>query len=241
MYNFFLVIILLILFSNCKHNVKDFLANKDISSNKISSDSIAIENAEENKFNLLQTLSSYEDLEYLDCELIDRLNYFSKKPQTTKKLLFSNRNYYFLNFSNLERGREYHLVCNKWEWLVDKDFKFPKEKNETNLLSFGDWSQGELGSLSKNYMKSFINKIDSILYLGDLAYNLEDDSGERGNSFLTFIKDISSLAPFQVKRTLILISCLSATMKRRTIIRITRIAFIFQTEVKIKLFIIHLI
>jgi hypothetical protein len=241
MSNSIFVIILLLLFSNCILNVKDFLANKENSSNRISSDSIAIENAEENKFNLLQTISSYEDLEYFDCELIDRLNYFSKKPLTTKKFLFSNRTYFFLNFSNLERDHEYHLVCNKWEWLIDKDLKFPKEKNETNLLSFGDWSEGELGSLSKNFMKSFINKIDSILYLGDLAYNLEVDSGERGNSFLTFIKDISSLAPFQVKISLNLISCLWGTMKRRIIIRITRIAFIFQTEVKIKLSIIHLI
>jgi hypothetical protein len=180
--------------------------------NKISSDFITIENAWQNKnknnnnhinnsskFNLLQTLSFYEDQAYLDCQLIDRFNYKINIPKISNKFVFSNRTYYFMNFSDLESGHDYHFFCNKWDWLVDKNLKFPKEKNVTNLLSFGDWSEGELGSQSKNIiLSSFINQIDSILYLGDLAYDLDDDNGERGNSFLTFIKDITSVVPFQV-------------------------------------------
>jgi hypothetical protein len=205
----FLYYFIVIIFINpqlciAKDNRQKFLSEKLsnniklLSEDKISQDFISIENAGEDKFNLLQTLSSYQDLPYLDCEIIDRINYSSKKPEISNKFFFANRTYHFLNFSNLDRGHDYHLYCNKWEELIDKNIKIPKENSFTNLLAFGDWSEGELGSMSKNFMKPYIYLTDSILFLGDLAYDLHDDFGERGNSFMEFIKDFSSEIPFQL-------------------------------------------
>ncbi len=171
---------------------------KFLSDDKICQDFITIENAGEEKFNLLQTISSYEDINYLDCEILDRLTYSSNKPEISEKFYFSNRTFHFLNFSNLDRGRDYHLSCNKWEELINKNIKFPKESTYTNVLAFGDWSDGDFGSMTKNFMKSYIYQTDSILFLGDMAYDIDDDWGERGHNFLKFIKDISSETPFQL-------------------------------------------
>jgi hypothetical protein len=66
------------------------------------------------------------------------------------------------------------------------------------LLAFGDWSVSEYGEASKKLIKKYLNQIDGIMYLGDLAYDLQDENGQIGNLFLEFITDISSKVPFQV-------------------------------------------
>jgi len=75
---------------------------------------------------------------------------------------------------------------------------FPKEKYITNILAFGDWGECELGHESLNLMNNFINKTDSIIFLGDLAYDLNDENGQRGNNFMKFISNITVNVPFQL-------------------------------------------
>lgn len=47
-------------------------------------------------------------------------------------------------------------------------------------------------------MKNYINSTDSIAFLGDLAYDLNDENGQRGNNFLKFINNVTLNIPFQL-------------------------------------------
>lgn len=78
------------------------------------------------------------------------------------------------------------------------EVEFPKEKSTTNILAFGDWGQCELGQESLNLMNNYINKTDSIIFLGDLAYDLNDENGQRGNNFMKFISNITWNVPLQL-------------------------------------------
>ena len=47
-------------------------------------------------------------------------------------------------------------------------------------------------------MTKYINKTDAIAFLGDLAYDLNDENGQRGNNFMKFINNITLNIPFQL-------------------------------------------
>lgn len=83
-------------------------------------------------------------------------------------------------------------------YRIIKHIKFPHHNLVTKLLAFGDWSISNEGETSKNLIKSILPTIDSILYLGDLAYDLELEDGEIGNKFMEYIRVITSTTPFQV-------------------------------------------
>ncbi len=61
-----------------------------------------------------------------------------------------------------------------------------------------------LENLKTEYNEDFNHKIDqndqidAILFLGDMAYNLQTNQGETGNQFLEYIRDVTSKIPFQV-------------------------------------------
>lgn len=192
-----LIFLLLINFTFSQKRLNSFLSTR-LKSNRIGSDLIVVETVNPQKYNLLQTLSSYQNITSLECQIIDRKDYKVQRALLKESFFFSNQYYYFFNFSNLDSYHDYHLYCNQWEWLVDKDFKFPKEENTTRLLTFGDWSEGDLGVLSKNLIIKLMSQIDGIVFLGDMAYDLHQDSGEKGNRFLYFVKEITSKIPFQV-------------------------------------------
>jgi len=40
--------------------------------------------------------------------------------------------------------------------------------------------------------------VDAILFLGDQAYNFQDQEGRQGDGYLEFIKSVTSKIPFQV-------------------------------------------
>lgn len=62
------------------------------------------------------------------------------------------------------------------------------------------------GDLSLNHLKRISSKIDAILFLGDMAYNLDYDEGRKGNKFLEYITPVTSLAPFMVNLLIIKLS-----------------------------------
>ena len=55
------------------------------------------------------------------------------------------------------------------------------------------------GDLSLHHLKKESKKIDAILFLGDIAYNLNFYKGRKGNDFLEFMRPVSSRVPFMVK------------------------------------------
>lgn len=68
----------------------------------------------------------------------------------------------------------------------------------TNVLAFGDWGECELGKSSLDLIRKYKNKTDAIIFLGDLAYDLNDENGQRGNNFMKFIANVTSTTPFQL-------------------------------------------
>jgi hypothetical protein len=80
------------------------------------------------------------------------------------------------------------------------NFTFPKniDKNVTKLMAFGDWSICEYGNYSKAFIEKNLNTTDAVVYLGDLAYDLDTDNGEKGNTFLEYARNVSSKVPFMV-------------------------------------------
>lgn len=82
--------------------------------------------------------------------------------------------------------------------IFSSEIIFPKEKSVSNFLTFGDWGECELGKESLNLMKNYLNSTDSIAFLGDLAYDLNDENGMRGNNFMKFMDDVSLNVPIQL-------------------------------------------
>jgi hypothetical protein len=81
---------------------------------------------------------------------------------------------------------------------INKNIIFPKNEKETNLLAFGDWSISKEGNQSLALIENLIKYNDAILFLGDLAYNLDSEDGQVGNTCLQWAKSITSNIPFQV-------------------------------------------
>lgn len=77
--------------------------------------------------------------------------------------------------------------------------KFPKSKEATNILTFGDWSKTKAGENTKNFIKERLNKYDALVFLGDQGYDLHNHAGKVGNEYLEFVKPITSEVPFQVR------------------------------------------
>jgi hypothetical protein len=68
----------------------------------------------------------------------------------------------------------------------------------TRIITFGDWSICKEGNFSKEFLLEAIDNIDSIAFLGDMAYDLNSNEGEKGNEFLEFSRNITSKVPFMV-------------------------------------------
>jgi len=81
---------------------------------------------------------------------------------------------------------------------INKNIIFPKNEKETNLLAFGDWGISKEDNQSLAILENLVKYNDAILFLGDLAYNLDSENGEIGNTFLQWAKSITSNIPFQV-------------------------------------------
>jgi hypothetical protein len=76
--------------------------------------------------------------------------------------------------------------------------QYPKSSEVTNLLTFGDWGISKEGNFTKQYLNKNIQNYDAVLFLGDLAYDLDTNNGEVGNTFLTYAMPITSQIPFQL-------------------------------------------
>lgn len=104
----------------------------------------------------------------------------------------------------MEQNNTYSYSCkeNKNEIILTSEFSIPKDKTGklTKLAVFGDWSKGDQGEITFNYLNKNLEKknYDSILILGDLAYNLYSDNGKTGNDFLEYIIPITSKVPLMV-------------------------------------------
>jgi hypothetical protein len=101
----------------------------------------------------------------------------------------SNRHYYNLKSTNLKQGKEYTYKCGE----ETNSFKFPRNNK---IVTFGDWSVTDDAKITVDYLKT--KEYNVMLNLGDLAYDLHDDGGEKGNTFMEFIKPVTTKMPFML-------------------------------------------
>jgi len=90
------------------------------------------------------------------------------------------------------------LEIQKATEVVTGAIQFPKNQNITNVITFGDWSETDEGTFTKNYVQSKTNSTDAIVFLGDQGYDMYEQEGQVGNDFLYFAKQITSKIPYQV-------------------------------------------
>lgn len=103
-------------------------------------------------------------------------------------------------FKNLTNYVNYHYICDYNSYEKTGNIQFPKTRsnNISKLIVFGDWSKSIKGIETLNILKKKIQDNDVLLFLGDIAYDLNYLLGKVGNEFLSFAKEITSVIPFQV-------------------------------------------
>jgi hypothetical protein len=121
----------------------------------------------------------------LNCE-IENNNIISEK---TSSYPYANRHYYNFKFTELTQGKEYTYKCGEETNI----FKFPKGNK---IVTFGDWSVTDDALITVNYLKT--KDYNAMLNLGDLAYDLHYKNGEVGNTFMEFIKPVTTNMPFML-------------------------------------------
>jgi hypothetical protein len=82
----------------------------------------------------------------------------------------------------------------------DKKFSitFPKSKTKTVIASFGDWNKDWAGNQTLGYLTQNWFKYDLILFLGDIAYDLDSHGGLAGDDFMQWMTPVSSRVPFMM-------------------------------------------
>ncbi len=159
-----------------------------------------------------------DNCEY-ECELLNLNNTIDKnaKFQLTESYIFSNQKYHFYKIT-LNSHQKYKYQCTLLKTTstniniktknntnnspsLSGEIIFPKNntsKSSTKLAVFGDWSQCENGKETLNYLINNKNKYDATLFLGDLAYDLNEQNGVKGNNFMEFIRPFTSSVPFMI-------------------------------------------
>lgn len=166
-------------------------------------------NSLEGTYDLLLTLATKEkDNCQLECSISSAVDKDSSKEiKINKKINISKRDYFTFEIQALKQYISYYYSCidssknTTNSVLVNYYFIFPKSpatSQSTKLAVFGDWSKDDSGDLTYNYLVRNMDakQYDSIVFLGDIAYDLESKSGDTGNDFLEFIKPITSNIPF---------------------------------------------
>lgn len=143
--------------------------------------------------------------------LINYLDREIKIQEYTHKL---HRNYvYKVKLENLPNSREikYGILCSGGEFDSAKEYIFishPGLSDDVSIIVLGDWSTSLVGDGS-NYQHTLIPKpnvrsallketvdYNSIWQLGDLAYDLHTNNGERGDQFLNDLEPLIARKPY---------------------------------------------
>jgi hypothetical protein len=159
---------------------------------------IAIDNVLNDKltYDLLVSISTKDDCK-IKCKIE---NDDEIKIDPTDNYSFSKRYYSFFRLNSLKQQKEYKYYCGD-EDKNDHSYStisFPQKLSETRIAAFGDWSKCDAGEKTLNYLKENITKYDSIIMLGDLAYDLLDENGKVGNKFMKFITPVTSKLPYML-------------------------------------------
>ena len=115
-----------------------------------------------------------------------------------KRTIFINR----VKLSKLTVGGQYYYVCGTEEygWSSLYTFTAMRDFSDTgeypHIIFYGDF--GDTNSVSLSNIETIIEteEIDSILHIGDFAYDLHDDNGLVGDKFMIDIEPIAAYVPY---------------------------------------------
>lgn len=145
---------------------------------------MTIENTKKNKYDLILTLSTFQNCSKT-CNI-------ENKNTEYNTYAFSNRHYHIFKFKGLNQYEKYIYNCDGHVG----DIMLPMTKSTTKVVAFGDWSISPEGEKTKQYVSS--QSYDSVLQLGDLAYDLHTENGDVGNKFMTWSTSVTQKMPFMV-------------------------------------------
>ena len=112
-----------------------------------------------------------------------------------KKVQYINR----VLLSNLTLDTEYYYICGNEKYGWSDIYKF-KLTNYTNnypkFIAYGDLGDTNSVSLANIQLDIDTKNIDSILHIGDFAYDFATNNGDVGNDFMNDIQSIASKVPY---------------------------------------------
>mmetsp|Transcript_14459 Transcript_14459/g.14511 ORF Transcript_14459/g.14511 Transcript_14459/m.14511 type:complete len:446 (+) Transcript_14459:1-1338(+) len=80
----------------------------------------------------------------------------------------------------------------------DTEQTFETVNDPYTLVVFGDWGTGPIGQYTKHLLgeETLTRDYLGILHMGDIAYNMEDENGRVGDTYLRMIEPIAATYPY---------------------------------------------
>lgn len=74
------------------------------------------------------------------------------------------------------------------------DYEAPYDTSKVELIVLGDWGTGELGQYTKHLLgqESKVRDFDAVLHVGDFAYDLDDNNGKVGDTWLRLVEEVAA-------------------------------------------------
>ena len=95
----------------------------------------------------------------------------------------------------------YRVGSNAFGWSSQSSFQAKKTLTDASrLLIYGDFGVGDqiLATLTSLIAEIDTHTYDAVIHNGDLAYDLDDDYGQRGDTFLRSIEPVASRVPYML-------------------------------------------
>lgn len=106
---------------------------------------------------------------------------------------------------NLESGKFYKYRVGDHVYGYSQEFMFQAKKDHkedpiTRFIVYGDLGVGDQSYMTMDALKSeiFNNNYDAIIHVGDMAYEMNDYDGYKGDMFLNMIEPLASRIPYMV-------------------------------------------
>lgn len=141
---------------------------------------------------------------------------FTSSVVNTKKFLQGNETYNHYQYIHTSVFKEIKFEC-WYQYQVsnlgfkskiymfngrtpDTDTSFNDVKNPISMVVLGDWGTGEYAQYTKYLLEQEAQTRDfaGILHMGDFAYNLNDDNGKVGDTYLRMVEPIAANFPYMV-------------------------------------------
>ena len=97
---------------------------------------------------------------------------------------------------------DYTIGSEAFGWSKIYTLRSKRQEESAKFIVYGDFGVGQQTDLTVAAIKATMDKdeFDGVLHVGDIAYDLDTDDGDIGDSFLNSIEDIASKLPYMVSQ-----------------------------------------